>query len=245
MDKALLLDSTSIETHFWLAIDNFYYFWRWDIAEREFLKTLELNPNHTWGLAYYAHSLAVMGKPEEAVPFAEQAVNLDKLDALLYSIYGMSLRYVHKPDEAIKVLLNALGKFPGEMMIYSTLRSAYHDKQMYDEAIQAGIKYYQIRGDSACISALEQGYREGGYPLALQRNAEALIGQSKTKYITPWQVATLYTRAGMKEEALDWLEKAYEEHDPNMPYINADPIFDDLKEDHRFKELLRKMELPN
>jgi TolB-like protein/Tfp pilus assembly protein PilF len=244
MDKALLLDSTSMEIHYRLSVINFYYLWEWDIAEREFLKTLELNPNYAWALAHYSHFLAAMGKPAEGLPYAEKATKLEKLDLTIHGVYGMALRYVHKPDETIKILEEDLAKFPGEMMTYSTLRSAYHDKHMYDEAIHAGIKYYEIRGDTACISALEQGYREEDYPLAMQRNAEALIEQSKTKYIPPWQVATLYTRAGMNEEALNWLEKAFEEHDPNMPYINADPIFDDLREDPRFREILRKMRLP-
>jgi hypothetical protein len=56
-------------------------------------------------------------------------------------------------------------------------------------------------------------------------------------------VATLYTRAGMPEEALDWFAKAYDAHDPNMPYLSIDPIFDDLRGNPRFQELLRKIGL--
>jgi hypothetical protein len=68
-----------------------------------------------------------------------------------------------------------------------------------------------------------------------------LIERSKTSYVTPWQVATLYTRAGVTEKALDWLEKAYDSHDANMPYLNVDPIFDDLRPHPRFQALLAKM----
>ena len=81
--------------------------------------------------------------------------------------------------------------------------------------------------------------------MALQRNAESLIDRMATEYVTPWQIGTLYTRAGMKEEALEWLEKAFIEHDPNMPYINADPIFDYLKEDPRFQDLVKRMKFPD
>ena len=238
LEKAISLDSSLLGNQSGIYT---WILWDWEAAEETFLKNLELDPNGANG---YSHFLAIMGKPEEGLPYMEKALNLDRLNPFKYGWYGMSLRYVHRYDEAIKVLEEALTKFPGEMIIYSTLRSAYHDKQMYDEAIKAGIKYYEIRRDTACIAALEQGYREGGYQLALQRNAEALIAQSRTKYITPWQIATLYTRAGMNQEALDWLEKAYEEHDANMPYINADPIFDDLRDDPRFREIVRKMKLP-
>ena len=62
-----------------------------------------------------------------------------------------------------------------------------------------------------------------------------MIERSKTRYVTPWQIATLYTRAGMIDEAIKWLEKAYAAHDNNMPYLNIDPIFDNLRDDSRLK----------
>jgi hypothetical protein len=62
--------------------------------------------------------------------------------------------------------------------------------------------------------------------------------------VTPWQIATLYTRAGKRDEALEWLTKACDIRDPNMPYIGADPIFDYLRSDPRFKALVRRMGLP-
>ncbi len=244
MEKALSLDSTIIDAHYWQAVFNTWYFWNWDIAEKEFQITINMNPNHANALAYYSHYLAIMGYPEEGLPYVERAFKIEKLDGLIHGLYGMALRHARRYDDAIRILEEAATQFPDEMIIYSTLRSAYHDKHMYTEAINAGIKYYEIRGDSAYISALKQGYREGGYQLAMQRNAEALIEQSKTKYITPWQIATLYLRAGMHEETLDWLEKGYEDQDANMPSINADPLFDHLREYPRFKEIVKKMKLP-
>lgn len=74
--------------------------------------------------------------------------------------------------------------------------------------------------------------------------AELLIQRSDTSYVTPWQIGTLYTRAGNKEKAVTWLEKAYDARDSNMPYIGVDPIFDILRSDVRFQNLLKKMNLP-
>ena len=70
-----------------------------------------------------------------------------------------------------------------------------------------------------------------------------MIERSKIQYVTPWQIATLYTRAGMNEQALNWFEKAYNAHDPNMPYLNVDPIFDDMREKQQFKNLIKKIGL--
>lgn len=74
--------------------------------------------------------------------------------------------------------------------------------------------------------------------------AELLIDRSDSTFVTPWQIATIYTRAGQKDKALVWLEKAFAYHDTNMPYIGIDPIFDILKDDPRFSNLLKKMKLP-
>ena len=78
----------------------------------------------------------------------------------------------------------------------------------------------------------------------MQRVAEAFILKKDTSYVTPWQIATLYTRADIKDKALYWLEKAHEAHDANMPYISVDPIFDNLRDEPHFQELLHKMNLP-
>ena len=114
---------------------------------------------------------------------------------------------------------------------------------MYPEALETWRLSFETRDDMEMVEALDIGNKEGGYSKALQRVAEAMIERSKTKYVTPWQIATLYTRAGMNEQALDWFEKAYDAHDPNMPYLNVDPIFDDLRSEPRFSALIKKIGL--
>ncbi len=101
-----------------------------------------------------------------------------------------------------------------------------------------------MRENELALEAIDQGFEEGGYHLAMQRTAEMMITNRDTIYVPSWQISTLYCRAEMKEEALEWLEKAYEEHDSNMPYISVDPLFDFLREEPRFQNLLKKMGLP-
>ena len=115
---------------------------------------------------------------------------------------------------------------------------------MYKKALEIWRQSFELHNDNEAIETLNQGNREGGYSVALQRVAEMMIKRSKTRYVTPWQIATLYTRAGMKNEALEWFEKAFEAHDLNMPYLNCDPIFDDLRGDPKFQNLIKKLGLP-
>jgi hypothetical protein len=71
-----------------------------------------------------------------------------------------------------------------------------------------------------------------------------MVSRLDTTYVTPWQIGTLFARADMKDETLEWLEKAFEAHDSNMSAINVDPLFDGLREDERFQNLLRQMNFP-
>ncbi|MCK5210480.1 MAG: hypothetical protein KAQ79_20735, partial [Cyclobacteriaceae bacterium] len=73
---------------------------------------------------------------------------------------------------------------------------------------------------------------------------EQRYNSGKEGYIRPWSIGTKYTRSGAKEKALYYLEKAFEEHDANMPYISVDPIFDYMRDDPRFKALIEKMNYP-
>jgi adenylate cyclase len=125
----------------------------------------------------------------------------------------------------------------------STLRSALHMKHLDTEALEVWKRSYAARDDREAEEALALGFKEGGYSGALRRVAETLAARSKTTYVSPWQIGTLYIRAGMKDEAIDWLERAYLARDQNMPYLGVDPIFDPLRDDPRYQGLLRKMKL--
>jgi tetratricopeptide (TPR) repeat protein len=117
-------------------------------------------------------------------------------------------------------------------------------KHMYQEALEVWKASYAARGDLEAGEALARGFKEDGYQGALRRVAETLVARSRTTYVSPWQIGTLYTRAGKNDEALEWLEKAYQARDQNMPYLGVDPIFDALRGDLRFQSLLQRMKLP-
>ncbi len=91
---------------------------------------------------------------------------------------------------------------------------------------------------------MDRGYAEGGYREAVRRTAETWAARSDTIYVPPNGVAQLFAHAGERERVLEWLEKAYEVRDPNLPGIGVIPLFDSLRDDPRFQDLLRRMNLP-
>jgi TolB-like protein/Tfp pilus assembly protein PilF len=241
--KALELDDTLAEVQFMLALVDLGE-WDWRDSEKAFQRALELNPNYPDARAYYSQLLFMMRRPEEAMVQIEQAMELDPFNTLLRSIYAWDLIYAHRYDDAIDHLRETLRTAPDDWTALSTLRSAYHQKRMYEEALEIWKRSYEARDDQEAEDALARGYEEGGYSGALSSVAELLIERSRTTFVTPWQIGTLYTRAGKNDKALQWLEKAFEARDGNLIYLSVDPIFDYLRSDPRFQDLLRKMNLP-
>jgi TolB-like protein/tRNA A-37 threonylcarbamoyl transferase component Bud32/Tfp pilus assembly protein PilF len=242
--KALELDDTLPEVHYFLAAQQTWGKWDWESAGKSFERAIELNPNFPDARAYYSWYLFYMERPEEAMAQIERALELDPFNAAFRSLYAFDLMYARRFDDAIADLQETLKTAPMDQFALSAIRSAYHVKGMFEEAYEARKTWYDVKEDSEAEQALVRGYEEAGYSGALRSVAELMIERSRTTFITPWQIATLYTCAGMNNEALEWLEKAFEAHDANMPAISVDPIFDDLREEPRFNELLRKMNLP-
>ncbi len=243
IQKALSLGADQQEVQFWYALHSWLR-WDWEEAERSFQRALALNPNYAEAHAYYGHMMLQRGQSEsEAMLHLEKAVELDPFNPLLQALYGMGLNFTRQYDKVIDQLNETLRSAPTDPVALSTLRTSYHLVGDYEKAIETWIRFHESRDDREAVATMEEGFQEGGYALALTRMAELLIERSGSSYIPPWQIATLYTRAGTDELALDWLERALPTHDPSFAYIACDPIFDPLREDPRFMQLLVRIGL--
>ncbi len=245
-ERALEINDMLPEVHHAAAV-NAWIQWDWEQCLSEYKKTLELNPNFALIHAYVSQILIIMQKPEEGLKEVEIAIELDPFSDLYKALYGWALLFAKKYDEAELILTKALADSPNSPMLLSTLRSVYHQKKMHPEALEMWKDSYKIKNDSVAVEILSKGYVEGGYQMALQRLAELLLKRlnNGTEYVPEWNIGTIYTRAGKKEEAILWLEKAYESHSLNMPSIRVDPIFDFMRDDPRFQELIKKMNFPD
>lgn len=242
--KALALDSNITEVYYITGLSKCWVEWEYEEAEKALKKAVALNPNFSSARAYLSHVLIYLHKPEEAMKQIEKALELDPFNPLIQALYAMSLNLTRQYDKAVHLLGDALETDPNYSLALSTLRTTYHMKGEYDKALEIWEKSYAVKGDQKAIAALMQGKRAGGYQQALEKLAELLIARSDTTFVTPWRIGTLYTRAGNPKKAIDWLEKAYEAHDSNMPYLGTDPIFDILRVEPRFMDLIKKMNLP-
>ncbi|MCG2461367.1 helix-turn-helix domain-containing protein [Flavobacteriaceae bacterium F89] len=241
--KVMELKNTPPEVYHTLGVISCWVDWNYEEAETYFRKAIALNPSYSSARAYLSHVLNILHKTDEAMYQIEMALKLDPFNPLYQALYGMDLMYSRQFNKAIIVLDKTLKKAPTDPVALSTLKTAYHMKSMYPEALTIWKLSFEAKGDPLAVEALQKGERANGYPGALEALAKMLIRRSDTTYVTPWQIATLYTRAGNKEKAITWLEKAYEARDNNMPYIGVDPIFEIMHSDPRFQDLLEKMNL--
>ncbi len=241
--KVMELEKTPPEVYFTLGAMSCWVDWDYAQAEVYLNKAIVLNPNYSAARAYLSHVLNILHRPNEAMEQIDMALKLDPFNPLYQALYGMDLLYAREFNKAIRILNETLKKAPTDPVALATLRTAYHMKSMYTEALFIWKLSYEAKGDQIAVDALRRGERTNGYPGALENLAQLLIQRSDTTYVTPWQIATLYTRAGNKDKAISWLQKAYTARDNNMPYLGVDPIFDIFRTDPRFQNLLEKVNL--
>jgi TolB-like protein/Tfp pilus assembly protein PilF/predicted Ser/Thr protein kinase len=241
--KALELDRTLPEVHFELAVQYAWTDWNWAAAEREFQRAIELNPNFADARALYSHYLCIMKWPAEAMAQIDRARQLDPFSDFIHSLYAVDLQSARRFDEAIVQHRNALKTAPGSPLALRGLARSLEQLGKYDEALTAEKEYQAARGDRETLEALNRGYTEGGYRGALRRAANTVA--ARPGRLAPIDIALLYLRAGENEEALTWLESAYEARHPDLPYASCLPWYDPLRSDPRFQALLRRMNLPS
>jgi adenylate cyclase len=216
--------------------------WDWENAEKEFQQALRLNPNLADAHSVYSILLCFMGRTEEALPHIELALELDPLNPLLHIHYGGVLRSHRRYDDAIAAYRTALDMVPNHGLILGNLAGVLGEKGMYDEQFAI---YRRVYADDAELTkALEDGFEKAGYEGAYRALADLMAEWygKPGKSVVAQAIAWNYLRADDYDLAIDWFEKAYEEHEPNLPYISG--LGDPLRSYPRFQDLLRKMNLP-
>ena len=243
IDKALEIDNTLAEAHEALASYRCWIEWDWEGAEKEFQEALRLNPNLTYAHHGYGYLLCIMGRIDEGLPYFERALELDPLNPYSYHFYGLALNYHDRYDDAIAAFRTALEIEPNLGASLGNLVATFFKKGMYDEALSISRKL--SADDTEATKALEDGFEKASYKGAYRDLADLRAEQFGTldQKERAWQIAGAYFRAGDYDLGLDWLEKAYEDHNISMPLIGA-PYFDPLRSYPRFQDLLRKMNLP-
>jgi serine/threonine-protein kinase len=243
--KALEIDDTLAEAHTSLGYIKTVYDWDWSGAEREYQRSIDLNQRSAEAHHFYAIALRRMGRLEESIKELRRAVELDPFSGFINLDLGGSLYFARRYDAAIEQERKILELDPNFILAHYVLGMAYVQKSMYEEGIAEFQKVLEILpGDVRPLSGLGNAYAVAGRRAEAQKVLDQLNDLSKRKYVPAWFRAIIYVGLEEKDKAFEWLEKSYEDRSIGFgSAIKVDPIWDPLRSDPRFADLLRRMNL--
>jgi serine/threonine protein kinase/tetratricopeptide (TPR) repeat protein len=233
------------EAHTDLAAVLWLHDWQWPEAQKEFQRSLELNPCYPTANHYYAECLMTMGRNAEALTRMKKSLKLDPLSLIINDAIGWAYYHARQYDEAVAQLLRTVELDPNYPMTYWLLGLVYRKTARYDLAISAGEKGVNLSGGSPLMrAALAQSYAEVGRPKDARQILDDLTKLAQHKYVAPHFFAGIHLGLQEKDRAIEYLEKSYEEHCHWLIYLHIDPSMDSLRDNPRFQDLLRRVGLP-
>ncbi len=243
--EALRLNPNLAAAHTSLAWVEFNYEWNWQAAEAELRGALELNPGYSTGHMWLSGLLGILGRSEEALQEARKALDIDPLALIVHANIGLQLYNARRFDEAIAQFRSALEieqDFPIAVLWMAKAQLAKGDLESGATDAQ---RFVDLTGASP-FSLAFRGYAHGllGERARALAIIDRLLAQRSQQYVSAYYFAVVYTALGMTDDAMLWLERALEERSDFLIYLAVDPIFDPLRADPRFGDLLRRVGLP-
>jgi len=242
--RAIELDDSFAETRVALGIYYSNFAWNQPAAEKEFRRAIELNPNYAPAHQQFGiECLTFMGRFDEAVAEGKRAEELDPLSPIIGADLGQILSRARRFDEAIAQLDKVIRLDQNFWVAYWYLGQAYHAKGQYAEAVAAYRKGRALSDDNPLVKALlirsltKTGERDEAVKLLGELQAE-----SKSRFISNSLFALAYGGLGEKDKAFAYLEKDIADRGSRPPQIAVSPVWDDLRDDPRFADLVRRIE---
>jgi TolB-like protein/DNA-binding winged helix-turn-helix (wHTH) protein/Flp pilus assembly protein TadD len=241
--EALEFDSSLGEAHTSLAFCLDGFDWNFDAAGTEFQRAIELNPSYATAHHWYAWHLSLLGRYDEAIAEMRKAETLDPLSLIINADLAELLVIARSYDESIRQSRKTIEMDPNFALAHNQLGQAYLQKNMHAEAVTELQKAVQLSGGSpTCMANLARAYVASGKPSEAVKLLSDLKKRSNPSYSDASEIAVIYAALGDKDQAMNWLEKGYEER--FNPSVLLRPGFDSLRPDPRFQDLLRRIGLP-
>jgi tetratricopeptide (TPR) repeat protein len=244
-EKALELDSNLAEVHASLGLIAPFNNWNWAEAERHYQRAIELNPNYATAHHWYAEGyLMPVGRADQAISEIRKAQELDPLSAVIAADLGKELYFVRRYDQALVELRRALELDTNFVSAHNWISDTLLEKRMYNEAIVELEKTKPFREERIYIRQTAYLYARMGRRAQAQAALLKSLQLSKGKQVSSGAVALTYAAIGDKDQSFQWLEKAYTDRSSFMTSLKYWSVFDPMRGDPRFADLLRRVGLP-
>ncbi len=242
--KALELDENLAEAHTSMGLVRFFYDWDWSTAEREFKRAIELNRGYATAHHAYAVYLTAMERFDEAITEMKRAQELDPLSLPISAFVGWVYFHARQYDLAREHCWRTLELDPNFPAPRDILAATYLAQSMIEEAIAEIRKGIALSGESQeAMPVLGYAFAVSGRRDEALKIVEQLKERSRQGYVPSDDIALVYIGLGVRDQAFEWMQKAYEERSGSMVFLKVDPVWDNLRSDPRFTAFLKKMNL--
>ncbi len=240
--KALEIDETLGEAHTSLARVLWQFDWDWEAARKEFKRSLEIDPNNAFTHRIYGYYLSSMGQHNDAVTEMRLAQQLDPLSPIINLGVGIMLYFAGQNEQAMAQFRKTQEQEMegGFSEAYRHLGLGYCQMGKYAEAV-AGMRERSRSFTRFLASYIVSRIRicAGGKRGEAIKRLDQLKESSKREYVSSFYIAAIYSGLGEKDQAFEWLHRACEERFGLLVYLKYWPIFENLRSDPRFTDLLR------
>lgn len=237
--RALELDETLAEAHATLAYIRAYYEWDWRAAEREFQRALELQPSYADAYFSYSRFLASRGRMDEAIAQIRRAMALDPLSLPLRANAALLNYFAGRYDEALAQLRGTLQTDSTNVLARWGVALVAEQQGRPDEAITI---LEPITGRSLNrMSSLGHAYAIAGRVAKARVVLDTLRARAAHSYVPSYYFALLHVGLGERDQALQWLERAYQERSTVLAYLGIDPRLRSLHDEPRFRALVQRI----
>ena len=241
--KAIEIDPQSAEAHASLGLVLTHQ-WDWAGAETEFKHALRLDPRYANAHHWYGDYLSIMGRHDEALLEARQALELDPLNLMIGTWVGRRYYLAHQYDLAIEQGRNTEELDANFAAAHLLLGEDYVQMGQHDQGLAELQTAASLSGNSPLyLAQVAVAYASAGKTSEALKIVAQLQSISSTRYVSPYGVAQIYAALNDKEQTFKWLQTAYDDRAVWMSYLAVDPVFDSLRSDQRFQDLLRRAHL--
>jgi Tfp pilus assembly protein PilF len=244
-EKALQLDGTLAEAHAALAQVKFWYDFDWAGSESEFRRAIELNPSYAFAHDQYGELLLSQGRFDESLSEIRRASELDPLSAEITSDVALPLMFQAEYEAAKQQCRMALDVHPSFFLAQFYLGWIDIEAGHYSKATAELEKARGMESQPIVVAFLGYAYALSGKRAKAQSMIAELDRMSSQRFVSPIWTAMIYLGLGNKGRALDGLEKAYEARSQWLSFLKVLRIFEPLRSEPRFIDLLKKVHLDN
>lgn len=237
-ERAIEIDDGLAEAWSSLASVQWWFEWNWEAAEKSYKRAIALNPNYATAHDGYAMLLCARGRFDEAIEQINRAGDLDPLSRIIAVHSGWPFYFARDYESAMRRFRKALELDEHFIPAHGWLGMALGQQHRYREALDAFQRALDVDRIPILLAMLGHTHAIAGNRQQAEEVLTVLDYESRSRYISPYDIAIIHAGLGDHEAAIAKLKDAFEDRSSWMVFMEVDPRLDDLRDDREFVKLV-------